>query len=216
MEIGKVRVEYMPLDEIIEADINVKDHDIGAIHESMNRFGFTSPLLMNEATMKLVAGHGRIEALKQKRQFNEPRPNNIEVDEDNNWTVPVIRGISFKDENEAQAYLLADNRLVELGGWNTDALLEELKKLSQEAEGLAGTGFDDADLASLSQDLDKLNEEGTDSSLLPVGAPKYEIVFDDESQQAMWFTFLNWLKNNTDGETIGERLYQHIELITGE
>ena len=36
MEIGKVRVEYMPLDEIIEADINVKDHDIGAIHESMN------------------------------------------------------------------------------------------------------------------------------------------------------------------------------------
>ena len=216
MEIGKVRVEYMLLDEITEADINVKDHDIGAIHESMNRFGFTSPLLMNEATMKLVAGHGRIEALNQKRQFNEPRPNNIEVDEDNNWTVPVIRGISFKDENEAQAYLLADNRLVELGGWNTDALLEELKKLSQEAEGLAGTGFDDADLASLSQDLDKLNEEGSDSSLLPVGAPKYEIVFDDESQQAMWFTFLNWLKNNTDGETIGERLYQHIELITGE
>ena len=66
MEIGKVRVEYMLLDEITEADINVKDHDIGAIHESMNRFGFTSPLLMNEATMKLVAGHGRIEALKTK------------------------------------------------------------------------------------------------------------------------------------------------------
>ena len=131
MEIGKVRVEYMLLDEITEADINVKDHDIGAIHESMNRFALLSPLLMNEATMKLVAGHGRIEALKQKRQFNEPRPNNIEVDEDNNWTVPVIRGISFKDENEAQAYLLADNRLAELGGWNTDAFIEELKKLSQ-------------------------------------------------------------------------------------
>lgn len=216
MQIGNVRVEYMPLQEIVEADVNVKDHDIGAIHESMNRFGFTSPLLMNEATMKLVAGHGRIEALKQKKQFGEPRPNNIEADEAGNWLVPVIRGISFKDENEAQAYLLADNRLVELGGWNTDALLEELKKLSETSAGLVGTGFDDADLASLSQDLKRLEEEGSDASLLPVGAPKYEIVFDDESQQAMWFTFLNWLKNNTDGETIGERLYQHIELITGE
>ena len=37
----------------------------------MNRFGFTSPLLMNEKTGKLVAGHGRIETLKQKKQFNE-------------------------------------------------------------------------------------------------------------------------------------------------
>jgi len=215
MQVEDVRIAMMRLEEITEADVNVKDHDIGAIHESMNRFGFTSPLLMNEATQKLVAGHGRVETLKQKKQFNEPRPNNIDVAKDGEWLVPVIRGVYFKDEDEAQAYLLADNRLVELGGWNTDALLEELKKLSETAEGLAGTGFDDADLASLSQDLDKLNEEGTDS-LLPVGAPKYEIVFDDESQQAMWFTFLNWLKNNTDGETIGERLYQHIELITGE
>ncbi len=215
MQVEDVRIEMMQLNEITEADINVKDHDIGAIHESMNRFGFTSPLLMNEATQKLVAGHGRVEALKQKKQFNEKRPTNIDIDDNGQWLVPVIRGVHFKDEDEAQAYLLADNRLVELGGWNTDALLEELKKLSTTAEGLAGTGFDDADLASLSQDLDKLNDEGTDS-LLPVGAPKYEIVFDDESQQAMWFTFLNWLKTNTDGETIGERLYQHIELITGE
>ena len=193
MQVEDVRIAMMRLEEITEADVNVKDHDIGAIHESMNRFGFTSPLLMNEATQKLVAGHGRVETLKQKKQFNEPRPNHIDVAEDGEWLVPVIRGVYFKDEDEAQAYLLADNRLVELGGWNTDALLEELKKLSETAEGLAGTGFDDADLASLSQDLDKLNEEGTDS-LLPVGAPKYEIVFDDESQQAMWFTFLNWLK----------------------
>ena len=66
------------------------------------------------------------------------------------------------------------------------------------------------------EEYDSSSDDGSDSSLLPVGAPKYEIVFDDESQQAMWFTFLNWLKDNTDGETIGERLYQHIELILGE
>ena len=71
MEINNVRVEYTKLSEILEADRNVKDHDIGAIHESMNRFGFTSPLLLNESSGKLVAGHGRIEALKQKKQFSK-------------------------------------------------------------------------------------------------------------------------------------------------
>lgn len=215
MEAEKVRIVPTKLSEITEADRNVKDHDIGAIHESMNRFGFTSPLLMNESTGKLVAGHGRVEALRQKKQFNEDRPANIEESDDGDWLVPVIRGVYFANEEEAQAYLLADNRLTELGGWDTNALLEELQILAENS-GLEGTGFDDADLNNLMQEYESASEDGTDSSLLPVGAPKYEIVFDDESQQAMWFTFLSWLKDNTDGETIGERLYQHIELITGD
>lgn len=214
MEAEKVRVVLTPLSEITEADRNVKDHDIGAIHESMNRFGFTSPLLMNEATQKLVAGHGRVEALRQKKQFGEKPPKNIEVN-DKDWLVPIIRGVYFDNEEEAQAYLLADNRLTELGGWNTTALVEELQKLA-ESSSLEGTGFDDADLDALMKEYESTSEDGSDSSLLPVGAPKYEIIFDDESQQAMWFTFLSWLKDNTDGETIGERLYQHIELLLGE
>ena len=69
---------------------------------------------------------------------------NIKEDEDGSWLVPVIRGVSFKSEEEAQAYLLADNRLVELGGWNTSALIEELEKLAEEST-LEGTGFDDSD-----------------------------------------------------------------------
>lgn len=214
MEAEKVRVVLTPLSEITGADRNVKDHDIGAIHESMNRFGFTSPLLMNEATQKLVAGHGRVEALRQKKQFGEEPPKNIEVN-DKDWLVPIIRGVYFDNEEEAQAYLLADNRLTELGGWNTTALVEELQKLA-ESSSLEGTGFDDADLNALMEEYESTLEDGSDSSLLPVGAPKYEIIFDDESQQAMWFTFLSWLKDNTDGETIGERLYQHIELLLGE
>jgi len=214
LNVENVSIEYTKLSDIAEADVNPKDHDIGAIHESMNRFGFTSPLLMNEATGKLVAGHGRVEALRQKKQFGEEPPKNIEVN-DKDWLVPIIRGVYFDNEEEAQAYLLADNRLTELGGWNTTALVEELQKLA-ESSSLEGTGFDDADLNALMEEYESNSEDGSDSSLLPVGAPKYEIVFDDESQQAMWFTFLSWLKDNTDGETIGERLYQHIELLLGE
>ena len=215
MEVNDVKVVFTKLSEIQEADRNVKDHDIGSIHESMNRFGFTSPLLLNETTGKLVAGHGRIEALKQKKQFNEPAPVNIKVDDESgDWLVPVIRGVSFKSEEEAQAYLLADNRLVELGGWDTGALIEELEKIAEETS-LQGTGFDEADIQAMYEDLEKAVGEGSDKGL-PVGKPSYEIIFDDETQQAMFFEFVSWLKKNYDGETVGERLYQHIEICLGD
>ena len=215
MEVNDVKVVFTKLSEIQEADRNVKDHDIGSIHESMNRFGFTSPLLLNETTGKLVAGHGRIEALKQKKQFNESAPANIKVDDESgDWLVPVIRGVSFKSEEEAQAYLLADNRLVELGGWDTGALIEELEKIAEETS-LQGTGFDEADIQAMYEDLEKAVGEGSDKGL-PVGKPSYEIIFDDETQQAMFFEFVSWLKKNYDGETVGERLYQHIEICLGD
>lgn len=214
MSEDKVGIQFTKLSEIAEADVNPKDHDIGAIHESMNRFGFTSPLLMNEATGKLVAGHGRVEALTQKKQFNEDPPANINVDEDGEWLIPIIRGVSFKDENEAQAYLLADNRLVELGGWNTNVLLEELEKLA-EATDLSGTGFDQADIQQMYDDMEDSINEGEDKGL-PMGKPSYEIVFDDETQQAQFYSFVRWLQDNYDGETIGERFFQHIEMCMGE
>ena len=55
-----INVEYVPLSEIVEADTNPKDHDIGQIYQSIKRFGFTQPIMMNENTGKLLAGHGRL------------------------------------------------------------------------------------------------------------------------------------------------------------
>ena len=56
-------------------------------------------------------------------------PQGVQVADDGQWLVPVQRGIAFRDEGEAQAYLVADNRHVELGGWDdsmlADVLLEE-------------------------------------------------------------------------------------------
>ena len=41
-------------------------------------------------------------------------------------------------------------------------------------------------------------------------------MFDDETQQAQFYSFVRWLQDNYDGETIGERFYQHIEMCMGE
>ena len=125
-----------------------------------------------------------------------------------------ITPVEFKSDEEAQAYLLADNRLVELGGWDTAKLLEELEELAKNST-LEGTGFDEGDIQQMYDEMEAKVGEGIDKGL-PLGKPSYEIIFDDETQQAMFFEFVSWLKKNYDGETIGERLYQHIEMCLGE
>ena len=77
-------------------------------------------------------------------------PEGIQVSEDGDWLVPVIRGVSFQDEAEAEAYGIADNRLVILGGWDDGKLTEILTELATESDlGLDGTGYDTDDLDDL-------------------------------------------------------------------
>ena len=46
-------IKYMRLDEILGADENPKDHDIGTIIESIKRTGFNSQLIMNSSTKEI-------------------------------------------------------------------------------------------------------------------------------------------------------------------
>ena len=118
-----ISIKYENLDDIIQADTNPKDHDLGVLYQSMQRFGFTNPIIINESTGKLLAGHGRLQTLKMMRDNGEKAPDRIEVELDTGdetieyWYVPVLYGVSIENLAEAQAYLIADNRLTELGGW---------------------------------------------------------------------------------------------------
>ena len=148
-----IEIEYLPLSKIVEADSNPKDHDIGQIYQSIKRFGFTQPIMMNENTGKLLAGHGRLQTLQQMKQAGEKTPNRIK-EKDDEWLVPVLKGISFEDDMEAQAYLIADNRLTELGGWNTGELVETLQDLIEGGLDLDGVGYDFDDLESMVNQID--------------------------------------------------------------
>lgn len=140
-----LRVEYARLGAILTWDRNPKAHDLEALGKSMERFGFVSPVVVNEATGQLVAGHGRVEDLRRKREAGEPAPDNIR-DAGDDWLVPVVRGVSFASasESEAAAFAVADNRLVEVGGWDNDLLAEVLGGF--EPADLAGIGFEPADV----------------------------------------------------------------------
>ncbi|HLE61636.1 MAG TPA: DNA methyltransferase [Pyrinomonadaceae bacterium] len=136
---NQLRVEYLPLSSLKPAKRNPKRHQIDTVLASMDRFGYVAPMILNERTGRLVAGHGRLESLKKaKKEGNQP-PERIQV-ADSEWLVPVVRGVAFADDREAEAYLLADNQTTILGGWNDDELKEIIASLG--AEGVIGTGFE--------------------------------------------------------------------------
>lgn len=143
--ITDLRIEWVKLSEIVRWPRNPKDHDLGLIYQSISRFGFLQPLLVDEGSGQLVAGHGRLDTLQMKRQAGEKPPAGIKV-EDKEWMVPVVRGIHFEDDHEAEAYVIADNRTVEQGGWLDDRLAAVLQ---DHVSDLRGMGFDRDDVDDL-------------------------------------------------------------------
>jgi len=170
-------IENVPLHEIAKWPRNPKDHDIGAITQSFERFGFISPLIVDEGTHRLVAGHGRLDALLQRHSRGEAPPRHVDMRSDGEWLVPVVRGITFPNESEAMAYLVADNQMTMLGGWNDQDLAEMLTKLPS----LEGVGFDADDLDDLMKRLGGGVVEGTEpttgSSIRQVTCPECGNVF---------------------------------------
>lgn len=147
-----ISIAYVPLPEVNGWPRNPKKHDLTAIKRSIVLNGFVRPLVMDEGTGQLVAGHGSLEAVAQLRMEGAARPMGIEEDEHGVWTVPVVRGVSFADPAAAEAYLLADNRIAELGGWDEQMLQQMLTDLD-EAGYLTSASFSSADLEDFVQRL---------------------------------------------------------------
>jgi len=88
------------------------DKQINQIANSIRRFGFTNPVLI-DSELGVIAGHGRIEAAKL-----------LGIAE-----VPTIR-LDHMTEAQKRAYVIADNRLAENAGWDRELLALELQYLS--------------------------------------------------------------------------------------
>lgn len=142
----------MPLDEVKQAPSNPKEHDIGEICVSIGRRGFVELPAIDERTGRLVAGHGRLEALQKMHADKAPLPGGLR-EEGGKWLMPVVRGWASKNDADAAAYLVASNRLVELGGWNEDVLRALMAEIALTApEEISGSGYDQ-------QDIDKFINE---------------------------------------------------------
>lgn len=143
------RIDYRSLADIVPADRNPKAHDARTIDRSLARFGYVELIAEDGRTGKLVAGHGRLERLRQWETDGREPPEGVVVDEDGAWRVPVLVGWSSKDDAEAAAYLLISNRASERGGWQRKPLAEFLADLDSEATDLRELGWSDDEYGQL-------------------------------------------------------------------
>ena len=211
-----LEIRYEDLDDIVSADNNPKDHDLGVLYQSMQRFGFTNPIIMNESTGKLLAGHGRLQTLQMMKDNGEDAPKRIDVVKDieddriETWYVPVLYGVSIDNVSEAQAYLIADNRLTELGGWKPMDLMDSLTEIIEETGNLDGTGYDLDDVETIlgdmesttfdvSETMSELDEE-TEVSIA-VGRYKFKVDAEDFYQ---WEEMAQSTTNSKDMLDIAE------------
>ena len=121
------RIEFIPVARLTASKTNARTHSpkqVRQIAASIKRFGFTVPVLVNTQN-EILAGHGRVEAAKQLGLAQ----------------VPVLR-LNHLSTVEQRAYVLADNRLAELAGWDRDILAIELKGLIELDFDIAVTGFE--------------------------------------------------------------------------
>lgn len=106
-------------------------HQIRQIARSIETFGFTNPVLLDEQN-GIVAGHGRVEAAKLLGMSQ----------------VPTIR-LSNLSQDQIRAYVLADNKLAENAGWDRSILAIELQYLTSidsAAFDVTVTGFEVAEI----------------------------------------------------------------------
>ena len=128
---------------------NARTHSpkqIRQIAKSIKTFGFTNPVLIDKDNC-ILAGHGRVEAAKLAGLTE----------------VPAIV-ISHLTPAQKKAYILADNRLAELSGWNKDILkleLEELQRIACDFD-LTLTGFEAPEIDVLLSPITPATEENAD------------------------------------------------------
>lgn len=118
-------IENIGLDAIKPYEKNARTHpkrQIQLLADNITRFGFTTPVLIDKDN-NLIAGHGRLEAVKQL-----------------GWSdIPAVR-LENLSPKEVKALRLADNQLAQMSEWDMDLVIEELKDLDIDLQEL--TGFD--------------------------------------------------------------------------
>ena len=128
-----LNVELRPLAEIkpYEKNPRINDAAVDAVAESIRRFGFRQPIVVDEAGV-IVCGHTRWKAAQKLGLAEVP--------------VHVARDLT---PEQIRAYRIADNKTAELAEWNLDLLPIELAELQGAGIDWSLLGFDQDELAKL-------------------------------------------------------------------
>ncbi len=133
-------IVYKDPAQLLRRDRNPRIHprrQIQQISASIKEFGFVNPVLVDAAD-RIIAGHGRVEAAKLLGMRD----------------IPTLC-VEHLTPAQIRAYVIADNRLAELAGWDRKLLALELQDLSVEPSfDVVVTGFETAEIDMIIGDSD--------------------------------------------------------------
>lgn len=146
-----MQIEQIGIATLIPFAKNSRTHSdaqVAQIAASIREFGFTNPVLIDEAN-GIIAGHGRVMAAR-KLKLTE---------------VPCIR-LAHLSDAQKRAYVIADNKLALNAGWDEAMLKLELADLKALNFDLDLTGFNTDEVDAL------LAEKGTEGLTDPDDTPE--------------------------------------------
>lgn len=155
-----MEIVYKKVNDLIPYINNSRTHSeeqINQIVASINEFGFTNPLLIDEKD-NIIAGHGRLLASKKLKMKEVP--------------CIVLSGLT---EAQKKAYIIADNKMALNAGWNEELLKIELEDLKELDFNLELTGFDVDELDDIFQVEEEEEIVEDDFGIEPPEEPKAKL-----------------------------------------
>lgn len=155
-----MEIVYKKVNDLIPYINNSRTHSeeqVNQIVASINEFGFTNPLLIDEKD-NIIAGHGRLLASKKLKMEEVP--------------CIVLSGLT---EAQKKAYIIADNKMALNAGWDEELLKIELESLKELNFDLELTGFNVDELDDIFQVEEEQEIVEDDFDIEPPEEPKAKL-----------------------------------------
>jgi len=134
---GRLVVEYVPIASLKPWAKNprLNDETVDSLVTSIEKFGYTNPVLVRRADNRIIAGHTRVKALTKIGET----------------VAPVI----FMDigKTDADLYALFDNKSTENTAWDPPKLSELFIDLKEMGADIELTGFSLSEISGYSGEL---------------------------------------------------------------
>lgn len=137
----KLKITYRAPSSLTPYGRNARTHSaeqVAQIGRSIQEFGWTNPILVDEAG-GIIAGHGRLAAA-------------LELGLDKVPTI-CVAGLT---ETQVRALVIADNNLALNAGWDADILGSEIEALTLGDFDLSLLGFGEAELSGITGAADEI------------------------------------------------------------
>lgn len=155
-----MEIVYKKVNDLIPYINNSRTHSdeqVNQIVASINEFGFTNPLLIDEKD-NIIAGHGRLLSSKKLKMEEVP--------------CIVLSGLT---EAQKKAYIIADNKMALNAGWDDELLKIELENLKELDFDLELTGFNVDELDDIFQVEEEQEIVEDDFDIEPPEEPKAKL-----------------------------------------